>query len=199
MLIEHDWISRLNLRRPWNEVVGATKDLLFVINQIEVNGHYSGTIIKKSDSDNYILNHEIEYKLSNEVDCKCDIPVYFVHKDHVIIEGELITSKINITRKVEGSQTESVIYANRDWFNTLHGFIRMRIAEYEDEKCHPPQLIHALDFVDYMFGNDRYKNLSRASRYSAAANKYEASYEEIRSGSIARVNMRRHCKDKWNE
>lgn len=196
MLMEHEWISRMNITN-WN--MGESKDFLFVINQVKANGHYSGTIIKKSDNDNYILNDKIEYTLSGGVKCDCDIPVYYVHKDNVIVEGEPIisTSEINITRKVDGSQTESVIYANRDWFNTLRGFTKMRIAEYEDEKCYTLQLIYALDFVDFMYRNDKYKKLSRMTRWQTAAEKYGLLYEEVRKGSIRRVNIRTQSKKKW--
>jgi len=198
MLMEHEWVSRMNMA-DWEEVMKASKDYLFVIDQTKEGNHFSGTIIKKISDNNYKLNTKILYKESSITAPKCDVPVHCVHKNNVITESESInsTSEINITRKVDGSQTESVIYANRDWFNTLHGFTRMRIAEFEDEQCHPSQLIHALDFVDYMFSSDRYKKLSRASRYSAAADQYSVSYEEVRGGSIARVNIRRHCKDKW--
>ncbi len=95
MLIEREWISRLNLRKPWEEVVEVSKDYLFVIDQTEKNGHYSGTIIKKSSDDNYILNHKIEYTLSGKAKCKCDIPVYYVHKDNIIVEDESTVTEGN--------------------------------------------------------------------------------------------------------
>ena len=84
MLMDREWISRMNMSN-WN--MGESKDFLFVINQVKTNGHYSGIIIKKSSDDNYILNDKIEYKLSGKVKCDCDIPVYYVHKDNVIVKN----------------------------------------------------------------------------------------------------------------
>ncbi len=198
MLMDHEWVSRLNLVN-WEEVMKSSKDYLFVIGQTKKGNHFFGTIIKKTSDDNYKLNTKISYSESFITAPKCDVLVHCVHKNNVIIEGEAITSEINITRKVEGSQTESVIYANKDWFNTLRGFTKMRIAEYEDEKCYTLQLIYALDFVDFMYRSDKYKKLSRMTRWQTAAEKYGLLYEEVRKGSIRRVNMRTQSKKKWHE
>lgn len=201
MLMDHEWVSRMNIADCLEATMKLSEDFLFVIDQIKTKEYYSGIIIKKSNNDNYTLNDKVEYKEFSTVKCECDVPVYCVHKDNVIIEGEFIrsTSEINVTRKVEGSSVRSVIFANMEWFNHYDYFVRARINEYEDGKDYPIELTYALDYVDYMFRSDDYKHLSRVSRCKAAAKIYKLDWVVIKNANLARTTVRRWCKKKWYE
>lgn len=101
--------------------------------------------------------------------------------------------------KIAKSRVNSFVYDGLDWINDLDSFKKLRILEWECLKGYSLYKKKALDYVYKLITEKKY-SFDPIYACKEAAKKYpDLTFDEIKSGNQARVNLRVTCKKKWNK